>query len=76
MAIEIARGNDDALSVALSEAYQSGQLRGENLRATEARCFKDRSAQVSREGHKQGMQGHNGSLVRDYEQTVDSNGRR
>ena len=33
VAIEIARGNDDAVSVALSEAYQSGQLRGAKLRA-------------------------------------------
>jgi ParB family transcriptional regulator, chromosome partitioning protein len=33
VAIEIARGNDNALSVVLSEAYQSGQLRGGKLRA-------------------------------------------
>jgi ParB family transcriptional regulator, chromosome partitioning protein len=31
VAIEIARGDDHALSLALSEAYQSGQLRGKRL---------------------------------------------
>ena len=33
VAVEIARGNDDTLSIALSNAYQTGQLRGSRLAA-------------------------------------------
>ena len=71
VAIEIARGNDDALSVALSEAYQSGQLRGEKLRAVR-RLVASRTVQRKPVGKatKDEREVTSGSLVRVYEQTV------
>ena len=72
VAIEIARGNDDALSVALSEAYQSGQLRGEKLRAVR-RLVASRTVQRKSVGKVTNNERKvtTGSLVRVYEQTVE-----
>jgi ParB family transcriptional regulator, chromosome partitioning protein len=72
VAVEIARGNDDALSVALSDAYQSGQLRGAKLRAVR-RLVASRTIQ-SKPGAKVTSNESpvtTGSLVRVYEQTVE-----
>jgi ParB family chromosome partitioning protein len=72
VAIEIARGNDDALSVALSEAYQSGQLRGEKLRAVR-RLVASRTAQRKpvRKVANNESKVTSESLVKFYQQTVE-----
>lgn len=71
VAIEIGRGDDHAVSVALSEAYQSGQLRGAKLTAVRklvaARASKKN---VAASVHKNGKQLTPDALTRVYEQTV------
>jgi ParB family chromosome partitioning protein len=71
VAIEIARGDDHAVSMALSEAYQSGQLRGAKLtvirKLLAARAWKqDSHGKV----HNNGRQLTPDALVKVYEQTV------
>jgi ParB family transcriptional regulator, chromosome partitioning protein len=71
VAIEIARGDDRAVSVALSEAYQSGQLRGAKLTVVRKLV----AARVSKQG-LEGKVNNDGrrltpdGLVRIFEQTV------
>jgi ParB family chromosome partitioning protein len=71
VAIEIARGDDHAVSAALSEAYQSGQLRGAKLavvrKLVAARASKLDSKSKGREG---GRQLTPRGLVKEYEKTV------
>jgi len=71
VAIEIARGNDNSLSVALSEAYQSGQLRGAKLR-TVRRLVASRATQRKPVGSvaDDRSQVTSDSLVQIYERTV------
>jgi ParB family chromosome partitioning protein len=71
VAIEIARGNDDAVSVALSEAYQSGQLRGAKLRAVRT-LVAGRASQRKPKGKVTniGNKVTADALVKVYEQTV------
>jgi ParB family transcriptional regulator, chromosome partitioning protein len=71
VAIEIARGDDHAVSMALSEAYQSGQLRGAKL-TTVRKLVAARTKQqkVKNDGSDNKRQIAPGALVRAYEQTV------
>ena len=73
VAVEIASGNDHAVSLALSEAYQSGLLRGAKLR-TVRRLVAARSAKQRTEGKlsnsAQSLTGN--ALVKVYEQTVQN----
>jgi ParB family chromosome partitioning protein len=71
VAIEIARGNDDAVSIALSEAYQSGQLRGAKLRAVRT-LVAGRGSQRKSKGKVTniGSKVSADALVKVYEQTV------
>jgi ParB family transcriptional regulator, chromosome partitioning protein len=71
VAVEIARGNDQAVSLALSEAYRSGELRGAKLSVVRKLV----AARASMEALK--GKPHNGgrplttkALVRVYERTV------
>jgi ParB family chromosome partitioning protein len=71
VAVEIARGNDDSLSLALSEAYQSGQLRGSKLAAVRrivaARMSKRTGSNAARK-HDRPVTAK--ALVKVYEDTV------
>jgi ParB family chromosome partitioning protein len=71
VAIEIARGDDHAVSLALSEAYQSGQLRGAKL-TTVRKLVAARTKQQSskHDGGDNKRQISPRTLVRAYEQTV------
>jgi ParB family chromosome partitioning protein len=68
VAIEIARGDDHALSLVLSEAYQSGQLRGKRLtvvrKLVAARSAKHDTAKGPKSQLTPGL------LVKVYERTV------
>jgi ParB family chromosome partitioning protein len=71
VAVEIARGNDHAISLALSEAYQSGQLRGARLsvvrKLVAARASKLETATETAKTRKRITPKE---LVRVYERTV------
>jgi ParB family transcriptional regulator, chromosome partitioning protein len=71
VAIEIARGDDHAVSLALSEAYQSGQLRGAKL-TTVRKLVAARTKQqrANNDGGDNKKQIAPGALVKAYEQTV------
>jgi ParB family chromosome partitioning protein len=70
VAIEIARGDDHAVSLALSEAHQSGQLRGAKL-TTVRKLVAARTKQQAKNdsGDNKGRLAP-GALVKAYEQTV------
>lgn len=73
VAVEIARGDDHAVSIALSEAYQSGLLRGAKLtvvrKLVAARMSKPKSdGEVNDQGRRLTPDG----LVRVYEETVQA----
>jgi ParB family transcriptional regulator, chromosome partitioning protein len=68
VAIEIARGDDHALSLALSEAYQSGQLRGKRLTVVRKLVAARSAGQGTTEESKKQLTP--GLLVKVYEQTV------
>jgi ParB family chromosome partitioning protein len=74
VAIEIARGDDHAVSMALSEAYQSGQLRGAKLttvrKLVAARTKQQKVQNVQNDGRDNKSQIGPGALVKAYEQTV------
>jgi ParB family chromosome partitioning protein len=71
VAIEVATGNDHAVSLALSEAYQSGQLRGEKLRIVRKLVAARNSKQKMKDQLNNGGKRLTGdALVRVYEQTV------
>jgi ParB family transcriptional regulator, chromosome partitioning protein len=70
VAIEIASGNDRAVSAAMSDAYQSGQLRGSKLKAVK-RLLAERASKKKADGqsaHQKKLTGQ--SLVAVYQQTV------
>jgi ParB family chromosome partitioning protein len=71
VAIEIAHGSDHAVSMALSEAYQSGQLRGAKLIAVR-RLIASRAATLkpTERSHPTGKRVTARALVGVYEQTV------
>jgi ParB family chromosome partitioning protein len=68
VAVEIARGDDDAVSAALAQAYQSGELRGARLAAARKLVAKrtSRTAPMSEETGRMTPRG----LVRAYERSV------
>jgi ParB family transcriptional regulator, chromosome partitioning protein len=71
VAVEIARGNDHAVSLAMSDAYQTGQLRGAKLRAVRqliASRVKTGKAPEGKTGHEKRITAR--TLVKVYEQTV------
>jgi ParB family transcriptional regulator, chromosome partitioning protein len=71
VAIEIASGNDRAVSAAMSDAYQSGQLRGSKLKAVK-RLLAERASKKSADGQsstsRKKVTGQ--SLVAVYQQTL------
>jgi ParB family chromosome partitioning protein len=71
VAIEIASGNDRAVSAAMSEAYQSGQLRGSKLKAVR-RLLAARASRKKADGQSSQSQKKitSQSLVAVYQQTV------
>jgi len=71
VAVEIARGDDHAVSLALSEAYKSGQLRGAKLSAVR-RLVATRASMQSGNGkpHSAGKPLTTKALVKVYEKTV------
>jgi ParB family chromosome partitioning protein len=71
VAVEIARGDDHAVSVALSEAYQSGQLRGAKL-AVVRKLVAARASKLTALGEVRNSERPltPDALVRAYEQTV------
>ena len=72
VAVEIASGNDHAVSLALSEAYQTGLLRGARLR-TVRRLVAARSAKQRTDGKVGNSEELTGdALVKIYEQTVQN----
>ena len=70
VAVEIARGNDHSVSLALSEAYQTGQLRGEKLRTVRRLIASRRAAKRTGRPVGPGKRVTAGTLVKVYEQTV------
>jgi ParB family transcriptional regulator, chromosome partitioning protein len=71
VAVEIARGDDHAVSAALSEAYQSGQLRGAKLTVVRKLVAARASKQGPKsKGHEEGIRLTPRGLVREYEKTV------
>jgi ParB family chromosome partitioning protein len=71
VAVEIANGNDREVSHALSEAYESGQLRGSRLTAVR-RLIAQRIAKRQKEGKAQEVQRKvtGATLVQVYRQRV------
>src|SRR5208283_454920 len=70
VAMEIARGNDQELQRALSEAYQNGELRGNKL-AHARRIIARRLSKRNREPGEQAQHRLTGaSLVREYQHHV------
>lgn len=70
VAIEIAAGNDQQISRALSEAYEKGELRGNQIRAAR-RIVARRLARAKREGRSSTTRTLTGqSLVREYKQKI------
>jgi ParB family transcriptional regulator, chromosome partitioning protein len=71
IAIEIAHGSDDSVSIALSDAYQSGELRGAKLRAVRRLvAARATTRKPPEESHHTGKRVTAGALVKVYEQTV------
>ncbi|MGB8535188.1 MAG: hypothetical protein WCD57_02135 [Acidobacteriaceae bacterium] len=68
VAIEIARGDNDAVAGALSHAYQSGELRGAKLAA--ARKLIAKRASWTAPAVEEARQITPGGLVRAYEKSV------